>query len=38
MIPEQIPDTSKSLEKKPEALNLINIYSEICKNEFRKKF
>jgi tryptophanyl-tRNA synthetase len=28
---EQIPDNFKSLEKKPEALNLINIYSEISK-------
>ena len=28
---EQIPDNLKSLEKKPEALNLINIYSEISK-------
>ncbi len=26
---EEIPDNIKSLEKKPEALNLINIYSEI---------
>tara|TARA_B100000886_G_scaffold330072_1_gene280133 strand:+ start:1972 stop:2976 length:1005 start_codon:yes stop_codon:yes gene_type:complete len=26
---EQIPDNLESLEKKPEALNLINIYSEI---------
>ena len=28
---EQIPDNLKSLEKKPEALNLINIYSEMSK-------
>tara|TARA_X000001036_G_scaffold28187_1_gene23308 strand:+ start:1687 stop:2691 length:1005 start_codon:yes stop_codon:yes gene_type:complete len=28
---EQIPDNLKDLEKKPEALNLINIYSEISK-------
>ncbi len=28
---EQIPDSIKALEKKPEALNLINIYSEISK-------
>ena len=28
----QIPDNMKALEKKPEALNLINIYSEISKN------
>ena len=26
-----IPDNLKSLEKKPEAFNLINIYSEISK-------
>ncbi len=29
---EQIPDNPKSLEEKPEALNLINIYSEISKD------
>ena len=29
---EQIPDNLKSLEQKPEAMNLINIYSEISKN------
>ncbi len=29
---EEIPDNLKSLEKKPEALNLINIYAEISKN------
>ena len=28
---DQIPDNLKELEKKPEALNLINIYSEISK-------
>ena len=28
---EEIPDSIKALEKKPEALNLINIYSEISK-------
>ena len=28
---EQIPDNIKVLEKKPEALNLLNIYSEISK-------
>ena len=28
---ETIPDNLKSLEKKPEALNLLNIYSEISK-------
>ena len=33
---EQIPDNLKSLEKKPEALNLINIYSEITKNSIDK--
>ena len=33
---EQIPDNLKSLEKKPEALNLINIYSEISKNSLDK--
>ena len=29
---EEIPNNLKSLEKKPEALNLINIYSEISKS------
>jgi len=29
---EEIPDNLKSLEKKPEALNLINIFTEISKN------
>ncbi len=33
---EQIPDNLKSLEKKPEALNLINIYSEISKVDIEK--
>ncbi len=31
---DQIPDNLKALEKKPEALNLINIYSEISKISF----
>ena len=31
---EPIPDNLKSLEKKPEALNLLNIYSEISKKNF----
>ena len=29
---EEIPDNLKSLEKKPESLNLINIFAEISKN------
>ena len=33
---EQIPENLKSLEKKPEALNLINIYSEISKLSLEK--
>ena len=33
---DQIPDNLKELEKKPEALNLINIYSEISKNNLEK--
>ncbi len=33
---EQIPDNLKSLEKKPEAFNLINIFSEISKNTIEK--
>ena len=33
---EAIPDNLKSLEKKPEGLNLINIYSEISDIEFEK--
>ncbi|MEC7100186.1 MAG: tryptophan--tRNA ligase [Pseudomonadota bacterium] len=32
----QIPDNLKDLETKPEALNLINIYSEISKNSIGK--
>jgi tryptophanyl-tRNA synthetase len=31
-----IPDNIKSLEKKPEALNLLNIYSEISKTNLEK--
>ena len=33
---EQIPDNLKSLENKPEAFNLINIYSEISKINLEK--
>ena len=33
---EQIPADQKELEKKPEALNLLNIYSEISKNSLEK--
>ena len=33
---EQIPDNLKSLEKKPEALNLINIYSDVSRNSIDK--
>ncbi len=33
---DQIPDNLKSLEKKPEALNLINIYSEVSKKDLEK--
>ena len=33
---EQIPADQKALEKKPEALNLLNIYSEISKNSLEK--
>ncbi len=33
---DQIPDNLKDLEKKPEALNLINIYSEISKITLEK--
>ena len=33
---EPIPDNLKSLEKKPEALNLLNIYSEILKSNLEK--
>ena len=31
-----IPDNLKNLEKKPEALNLLNIYSEVSKNSLEK--
>ena len=33
---EPIPDNIKSLEKKPEALNLLTIYSELTKNNLEK--
>ena len=33
---DQIPDNLKDLEKKPEALNLLNIYSEISKSTLEK--
>ncbi len=33
---EQIPDNIKVLEKKPEALNLLNIYSEVSKVSLEK--
>ena len=33
---EQIPEDMKNLEKKPEALNLINIYSEISNMDQKK--
>ena len=33
---ESIPDNLKSLEKKPEALNLLNIYSVVSKNNLEK--
>ena len=33
---EPIPDNLKSLENKPEALNLLNIYSEISKTNLEK--
>jgi len=33
---ESIPDNLKSLEKKPEALNLLNIYSDISKVNLEK--
>ena len=33
---KQIPDNLKELENKPEALNLLNIYSEISKNSLEK--
>ena len=35
---DEIPDNLKDLEKKPEALNLINIYSEISKKNLEKVF
>ena len=33
---DSIPDNLKSLEKKPEAQNLLNIYSDISKTNFEK--
>ena len=33
---ESVPDNLKSLERKPEACNLLNIYSEIAKVELEK--
>ena len=33
---EPIPDNLKSLEQKPEALNLLTIYSELSKNRMEK--
>ena len=33
---EQVPDNLKSLEKKPEAFNLINIYAELSKQSLDK--
>ena len=33
---EPIPDNLNSLDKKPEALNLLNIYSEISKSNLEK--
>ena len=33
---EPIPDEMKALEKKPEALNLLSIYSDISKNNLKK--
>ena len=33
---EQIPDSLKGLQNKPEAFNLINIYSEISKSNLEK--
>ena len=32
----EIPDNLKNLEKKPEALNLVNIYSELSKSSLDK--
>ena len=33
---DSIPDNLKSLEKKPEAQNLLNIYSDISKTNYEK--
>ena len=33
---DSIPGEVKSLEKKPEALNLLNIYSELTKSSLEK--
>ena len=33
---EPIPDNLKSLEEKPEALNLLNIYTEVLKSNLEK--
>ena len=33
---DNIPDNLKSLERKPEAFNLLNIYSEVSKNSLDK--
>ena len=33
---EPIPEETKSLQKKPEALNLLTIYSELTKNSLEK--
>ena len=33
---DPVPDNLKALEKKPEALNLLNIYSEISKTNIEK--
>ena len=33
---DSIPDNIKSLEKKPEALNLLTIYSELTQNNLEK--
>ena len=33
---EAIPDSLKLLEKKPEALNLLTIYSDLTKNSLEK--
>jgi len=34
--PAPIPESEKELEKRPEALNLLNIYSDITKNSLKK--